>query len=436
MGKATTFALFNNRTPMNKKSILLIAVAIIVYTVTSQSQNLPSYLPTEGLVGWWPFNGNANDESDNGNNGTVNGATLTADRFGNTNKAYSFDGFNDFISTNYSGVLGTNNRSVSFWARHNNSFDPNQCASCSRKPVISYGSNVQGPSQIGKGFYCEFNIGLTGISFDGNETSVAYSTPSPVDDLNWHHYVYVFNNVTNSSSVKIYQDAILLTQLSYTYLPSSILNTLLGSNMDFGRRTYNQQGPTFYNGDLDDIGFWSTALTQQEITVLYSATNTTNNNQTSNTTANVPGAISYQAIARDAQGAPLADTNVQVRFTLLADSLSGAEEYVETHNLSTNSLGLFTTAFGAGTPVSNTFENINWSAGNKYLNVQVDTGNGLVDMGTQQLLSTPYSLYSAKAGEIKNPGLPVFSDNTAALAGGLVAGDMYRTSTGDLKIVY
>jgi hypothetical protein len=53
---------------------------------------------TNGLVGYWPFCGNANDMSGNGNNGTVNGATLTKDRFGNTNSAYSFDGVNDFIS--------------------------------------------------------------------------------------------------------------------------------------------------------------------------------------------------------------------------------------------------------------------------------------------------------------------------------------------------
>ena len=46
----------------------------------------------DGLVAYYPFNGNANDESGNGNNGTVNGATLTTDRFGNTNKAYSFNG--------------------------------------------------------------------------------------------------------------------------------------------------------------------------------------------------------------------------------------------------------------------------------------------------------------------------------------------------------
>ena len=61
------------------------------------AQTVPSYLPTNGLVGWWPFNGNAQDESGNGNHGTVNGATLTSDRSGNLNKAFSLDGINSFI---------------------------------------------------------------------------------------------------------------------------------------------------------------------------------------------------------------------------------------------------------------------------------------------------------------------------------------------------
>ena len=60
------------------KQILLFG-AIALSTLTF-GQNVPSYVPTNGLVGWWPFNGNANDESGNGNNGTVNGATLTTDR--------------------------------------------------------------------------------------------------------------------------------------------------------------------------------------------------------------------------------------------------------------------------------------------------------------------------------------------------------------------
>jgi hypothetical protein len=162
--------------------------------------------------------------------------------------------------------------------------------------------------------------------------------------------------------------------------------------------------------------------------------------ESSNTaTTTVPAAISYQAVARNAQGQPLSDAAVQVRFTLLTDSLTGAAEYSESHSLTTNSMGLFTTAFGVGTAETGTFAAINWASGSKYLKVELDAGNGFVDMGTQQLLSVPYSMRSntsAKAGTIENAGLPVYADNAAALAGGLVAGQMYRTATGDLKIVY
>ena len=87
---------------LNMKSMikyLLFTVIVLVFTLNVFSQ-VPNYVPTSGLVGWWPFNGNANDESGNGNNGTVNGATLTTDRLGNVNAAYSFDGIDDFISGN------------------------------------------------------------------------------------------------------------------------------------------------------------------------------------------------------------------------------------------------------------------------------------------------------------------------------------------------
>jgi len=49
------------------------------------------YIPRNGLIGWWPFNGNANDESGNGNNGIVTSAILTTNRLGVANSAYSFD---------------------------------------------------------------------------------------------------------------------------------------------------------------------------------------------------------------------------------------------------------------------------------------------------------------------------------------------------------
>ena len=50
------------------------------------------------LIACYPFNGNTNDETGNGNNGTNNGATLTSDRFGNVNSAYLFNGTSNYRS--------------------------------------------------------------------------------------------------------------------------------------------------------------------------------------------------------------------------------------------------------------------------------------------------------------------------------------------------
>ena len=73
---------------MDLKKSLLNLVAILGITLSMNAQNIPS----NGLIGWWPFNGDTNDESGNGNHGTISGTKLTSDRFGNANSAYSFDG--------------------------------------------------------------------------------------------------------------------------------------------------------------------------------------------------------------------------------------------------------------------------------------------------------------------------------------------------------
>ena len=87
---------------MNLKNVLLTAVATLGLASVTIAQNVPSYVPTNGLVGWWPFNGNANDESGNGNDCTVDGAILSNDRLGNQNSSYFFNGTNNFITTNTS----------------------------------------------------------------------------------------------------------------------------------------------------------------------------------------------------------------------------------------------------------------------------------------------------------------------------------------------
>ena len=88
-----------------KKTIFLFLIMISVFSCSREwrnplgpdEDNDSISLPTDGLVAWYPFNGNANAESWNGNDGVINGPVLTSDRFNNATNAYSFDGLDDYI---------------------------------------------------------------------------------------------------------------------------------------------------------------------------------------------------------------------------------------------------------------------------------------------------------------------------------------------------
>ena len=74
---------------------------------------------SDGLVAYYPFDGNANDESGNVYHGTVNGASLTTDRNENPNSAYRFDGVNDYIETSYSPIVHQGDSSLNLWIKAN-----------------------------------------------------------------------------------------------------------------------------------------------------------------------------------------------------------------------------------------------------------------------------------------------------------------------------
>jgi hypothetical protein len=97
------------------KKITTIILAVL-FTANLMSQ-VPNYVPTNGLQSWFPFSGNANDLSSFSNNGTVNGATLTTDRFGNLNSAYLFNGINNYIELplNTGNLSGVDKFSISYW---------------------------------------------------------------------------------------------------------------------------------------------------------------------------------------------------------------------------------------------------------------------------------------------------------------------------------
>ena len=70
--------------------LMTLSMALCCLCLNSIAQNVPDYVPTDGLVAWYPFNGNANDESGNGNDLFTFEVTYVDDYDGNTSSAAAF----------------------------------------------------------------------------------------------------------------------------------------------------------------------------------------------------------------------------------------------------------------------------------------------------------------------------------------------------------
>jgi hypothetical protein len=113
--------------------------------------------------------------------------------------------------------------------------------------------------------------------------------------------------------------------------------------------------------------------------------------------AQAPQGFNYQGVARNTFGTIVTNKSIGMRFTLHNATPNGTVVYSETKTINTDQYGVFSLVVGSGTPVSGTFNTINWGSGNKYLQVEMDPngGNNYKDMGTTQLMSVPFALYAA-----------------------------------------
>ena len=161
-------------------------------------------IPKEGLVAYYPFNGNANDESGNANHGIVNGASLTSDRFGNDNSAYEFDGTNSHILVNDTSLLDlTNNFSISSWFEA----DATIGIPGSVKMILSKHRAGESEGYVYGLWGYPFSNPLIGIvNFASNPYYTADTYPDQtlgkVQSDKWYHFVTTYNKST--STLKYY----------------------------------------------------------------------------------------------------------------------------------------------------------------------------------------------------------------------------------------
>ena len=255
-----------------KKILLILTLALC--TPMTFAQTLPSYVSADGLVGYWPFNGNANDESGNGNNGIVTGALLSSDRDLNANSCYNFNVNNwtwgsggDEIYIPFNSSFNSSSISVSTWFMKTSDGTQGQGLTIINRFQYGY-SNPDGetfllrmepPNQ----YAIEADILSAGTNIN-DQSGIA--NLGPYIQLNtWTHAVFTFDGFI----LKLYINGVLISSNSSSGFS---LNTNGNSGISIGvsDQANGHWGP--FDGKIDDIGIWNRALTQEEITLLYTAT--------------------------------------------------------------------------------------------------------------------------------------------------------------------
>jgi len=247
--------------------------------IANLNAQVPSYVPTNGLVGYWPFNGNANDESGNGNNGTVNGATLTAGLEG-ANSAYNFNSNNTNISIPNNDSLNLSNTdfTINVWVKLNSNFPSN--ANLDENKFYT----ILGKRQYGR---CENNYSFGVSTPDSNNGAGSLVlAQGPVGCGNFIHSnqsIVSKDYWINISIVYTVDDQVIkFMQNGNLVLQETGISFGNGNNSDLWFGNDVSGYAEFFPGIIDNIGIWNRALTEQEIANIYNSNNSPSSPVTEN----------------------------------------------------------------------------------------------------------------------------------------------------------
>ena len=210
---------------------------------------------SNGLVAHYDFNGNANDVSGNGHHGTPFGSTLSSDRSGSIDQAYSFDG-NDYITVPHHSNLnfGFGDFSISLWINTTNT---------TKQMILQKGGNL-GPAEAQYWIRDNDNSAhlFRHLTSDGNPPSPnVFASSLGLHDGAWHHIA----TIRQGSELEMYFDGCLIaTDNTNGRNINSAIQLIIGAQNDWGGMGIHN----FFTGFLDEIRFYDRVLNPEEILTL------------------------------------------------------------------------------------------------------------------------------------------------------------------------
>lgn len=242
LGQATMNVNLNSGT----QSFLLDSINNITFTTVGP-------MPTDSLVAWYPFSGNANDASGHGFNGVDSGVTLTTDRFGVANRAYYFNG---------TGRIRING----FPANYDN---VTACAWIKANKTSNLGYHLEVFDLLYGGEDCPYRLNIIDDSLHfwaENGGKVRDCKMYFTDTLNWHFIVGRRTNNGSDYTYELWVDNILRSTYVSTMVPAShaSMTASIGDVSPFWSPREN------FFGKIDAVRIYKRALTDIELSTLYS----------------------------------------------------------------------------------------------------------------------------------------------------------------------
>lgn len=217
------------------------------------AQNVPNYVPTQGLVGWWNLDGNAIDSSGLNNHGKVYGIIGTSNRYGEQGKAVYFKGNKQRIEIPDHASLHSKQLTLSIWVKCDNEDLATIIYKANRKDGSSEVYSINNKPESGLKFFsrCKPAIGWNSVGF--NSYNREYNLK------NWTHLAITYDGVTLNQ----YVNGINVTRTIY----NSDLDNCEESNIHLGYCW--DKFPFSFNGSMDELGIWNRALSEQEVQHLF-----------------------------------------------------------------------------------------------------------------------------------------------------------------------